>query len=91
MAMDIIYTVLLIKLGSNALYRSTKGPSLQEMKNNSNIYTILIELSIGYKGVLYLPGWTSALCFLVKVHKTTEMNSKLQQYSQHCIQIEDVG
>lgn len=91
MAMDIIYTVLLIKLGSNALYRSTNASSLQGMKNNSNTYTILIQLSVLVIKVSYLPGWTSALCFFVKEHKTTEVDSKLQQHSQHCIQVEDVG
>lgn len=25
-----------------------------------------------------LPGWTSALCLFVKVHQTTEVDSKLQ-------------
>lgn len=31
MAMDIIYTVLLIRLGSNSLYRSTNCSSLQKL------------------------------------------------------------
>lgn len=32
MAMDIIYTVLLIRLGSNSLYRSANCSSLQKKK-----------------------------------------------------------
>lgn len=85
MAMDIIYTVLLIKLGSNALYRSTKASSLQEMKNNSDTYNALVKLSVLVVKVSYLPGWTPTLCFSVKVHKTTKVDSKLQQHSQNCI------
>lgn len=33
MAMDIIYTVLLIRLGSNSLYRSTNCSALQKRKD----------------------------------------------------------
>lgn len=33
MAIDIIYTVLLIRLGSNSLYRSANRSTLQERKD----------------------------------------------------------
>lgn len=36
-AIDIIYTVLLIRLGSNSLYRSTNCSSLQEIKDKTNV------------------------------------------------------
>lgn len=38
MAMDIIYTVLLIRLGSNSLYRSANCSSLQKEKGQIKFY-----------------------------------------------------
>lgn len=48
---------------------------------------IYISLFLSYCG---LPGWTPGLCLFVKVHQTTEVDSKLQQHSQHRIKVEDV-
>lgn len=77
MAMDIIYTVLLIKLGSNALYRSTKGSSLQEMKNDSDKYNILIKIiCIGGKVVLFLT-WVDS-CFVLLCKGTQDYRSGQQ-------------
>lgn len=91
MAIDIMYTVLLIRLGSNSLYRSANCSALQDKKEdwNVSIRTVVYSLVLSppYSD---LPGWTSALCLFVKVHQTTEMDSKLQQHSQHRIKIEDV-
>ena len=92
MAIDIIYTVLLIKLGSNSLYRSTNRSSLQRKdKRNVKFYFVKTELLFTcFLSLRLLPGRTSALCLSVKEHQTTEVNSKLQQHSQHRIEIEDV-
>lgn len=90
MAMDIMYTVLLIRLGSNSLYRSTNCSALQDKKENWNVSSRTVVYSLILSPYSDLPGWTSALCLFVKVHQTTEMDSKLQQHSQHRIKIEDV-
>lgn len=76
MAMDIIYTVLLIKLGSNALYRSTKGSSLQEMKNDSDKYNILIKLSVLVVRSPFLT-WVDS-CFVLLCKGTQDYRSGQQ-------------
>lgn len=63
MAMDIIYTVLLIRLGSNSLYRSTNRSSLQQRKEKNVmfyfvktelLFTLVLSLPVSYLGGLLL-------------------------------------
>lgn len=91
MAMDIIYTVLLIRLGSNSLYRSANCSSLQ--KNvifwEWNFKNVSADTRFFFQCVI-LPGWTSDLRLSVQEHQTAEVHCKLQQHRQHRVQIEYV-